>query len=131
MGRPSKLNKEVIEAIEKLINSNILYYTDEEMVEEINELLPEDKRFSYEAFSKWKRGLRADNSEYLDKFVRLLKKATQQEKQRLLEKLQSDKQSWQRFAWILERKFDEWNIKSKSEVDHNVRVESLPDIVIK
>jgi len=130
-GRPTSLTKEVISAIEKVINEEILFLTDTELVECINEQLPEDKRFSYEAFSKWKRGERQADNPLISQFVRLIKKALAKEKKRLLEKLEGDKQAWQRYAWILERKFDEWNIKTKSEVDHNINIPSLPDIVIK
>ena len=130
-GRPSKMTTKVIEAIETVINENILFATDEELVIEINELLPEDKRFTYEAFSKWKRGLNQKNNPFFDQFVRLIKKALFREKKRLLELLAKDDKQWQRYAWILERKFDEWNIKMKSEVDHTVNIPSLPQIIIK
>lgn len=32
---------------------------------------------------------------------------------------------WKKWAWILERKFAEWNLKSVSEVDMNARIISL------
>ncbi len=129
-GSPTKLTEEVIESIRQVISNNILAYTDEELVVEINELLPLESRFGYEAFSKWKRGVsQADNPLYPE-FLRLVKKALIKEKQRLLESLEKDKGQWQRFAWILERKFDEWNIKVKQEVDHTVNIPKLPDINI-
>ena len=56
------------------------------------------------------------------KFLHLIKKALFKEKKRLLELLAKDDKQWQRYAWILERKFDDWNIKMKSEVDHNVNL---------
>jgi hypothetical protein len=130
-GRPSKMTKNVIEAIETVINENILFATDEELVEQINELLPEEQRFTYEAFSKWKRGLNTETNILFPQFVRLIKKALFKEKKRLLELLAKDDKQWQRYAWILERKFDDWNIKMKSEIDHNINLPSLPDIIIK
>lgn len=121
-GRPSKMTDSVLAAIEKVISEDILIYTDEELVEAINDLLPEDEQFTYEAFSKWKGKRSQVNNPLFPKFLRLIKKALILEKKRLLEKLQSeDDKTWQRFAWILERKFDEWNIRTKSETDLNIK----------
>jgi hypothetical protein len=130
-GRPPKLTQNVLDSIEQVINESILICTDEELVIAINELLPEEERFSYEAFSKWKRGLSQQNNPLYPQFLRIIKKALVAEKSRLLKLLESDKTQWQRYAWILERKFDEWNIKTKSEVDHTVNIPSLPSITIK
>lgn len=131
MARPSKMTERVIEAIETVINENILFATDEELVVEINEILPQDQQFTYEAFSKWKRGLNTKTNPLFPKFVRLIKKALFKEKKRLLDLLAKDDKQWQRYAWILERKFDDWNIKMKSEVDHNINLPTLPSIIIK
>ena len=121
-GRPSKMTDNVLMAIEKVISDDILIYTDEELVEAINDILPEDERFTYEAFSKWKCKKSQVNNPLFPKFLRLIKKALIKEKKRLLEKLQlEDDKTWQRFAWILERKFDEWNIRIKSETDLNIK----------
>ena len=131
VGAPSKLNEDVLSAIAKVVDEKILVCTDEELVIAVNELLPEDKQFTYEAFSKWKRGLSQVDNPLYPSFLRLIKKALVNEKSRLLKLLETDKNSWQRYAWILERKFDEWNIKNKSEIDHNVNIPQLPAIVIK
>ena len=130
IGAPSKLTEDVLEAINKVITENILVCTDEELVIAINEELPEDKRFTYHAFSKWKREKSQTDNPLYPQFLHLIKKALVVEKKRLMKLLQEDKQSWQRFAWILERKFDEWNIKTKSEIDHTVNIPQLPDIKI-
>ncbi len=130
-GAPAKLTGNVLTAINKVIDENILICTDEELVIEINNELPEDERFTYEAFSKWKRGLSQINNPYYPEFLRLIKKALIREKKRLLNLLEKDDKQWQRFAWILERKFDEWNIKTKSEIDHNVTIPQLPTVIVK
>lgn len=130
-GAPSKLNEDVLMATTKVVTENILICTDEELVSAINDELPEDKRFTYEAFSKWKRGLSQADNELYPAFLRLIKKALVNEKKRLLKLLESDDKQWQRYAWILERKFDEWNIKTKSEIEHNVNIPSLPSILIR
>ena len=130
-GRPSKLTPEVIEAIKQVINTKILFYTDEELVNEINELLPESAKFTFIAFAKWKAGDSQADNPLFKEFLYLIKKSLALEKERLLILLQKDKISWQRYAWILERKFDEWNIRTKSEVDHTVNISQMPDIIIK
>ncbi len=115
-GAKTKLTEELIRNLSEVIEENVLYATDEELVFLVNEKLPENNRFTIDAFSKWKRGeSQSDNVLYKD-FLRLIKKALFKEKKNLLELLKKDPQSWQRYAWIIERKFDEWNIKIKQEL---------------
>lgn len=120
-GRPTKLNNKVIDAFTEVINSEVLFTTDEELVMLVNDVLPEESRFTYDAFSKWKREKSQSDNPIFPQFLHLIKKALFKEKKRLLDCLQNDDKSWQRFAWILERKFDEWNIKIKSETDLNIK----------
>ena len=130
-GRPSKLTPEVIDAAKNIINEKILFYTDEELVIAINEILPKEAQFSYITFAKWKAGDSQADSDLFKEFLYLIKKSLALEKERLLGKLETDKFGWQRYAWILERKFDEWNIRTKADVNHNVTIPTLPDIIIK
>jgi hypothetical protein len=37
----------------------------------------------------------------------------------LFNSLSSDNPQWQKYAWIIERKFSEWNLKSISENTNN------------
>ena len=129
-GAKGKMNIQFIDALTKIVDENILCATDEELVDLVNELLPTEAQISYEGFSKWKRGERQVNNELYPLFVRLIKKALLIEKKRLMKLLQTDDRQWQRYAWILERKFDEWNIKTKSEVEQTVKIANLPDIII-
>jgi hypothetical protein len=127
-GRPSKLNDEVLKAFKDVLADNqALYLTDEELFHLINERLDEDNTFCYTTFKNWKRGnlelgkLESDNYK---QFLSLLKNALIKEKVRLLKKLEDgDNGNWTRFAWILERKFDDWNLRkkidSKSELNVN------------
>jgi hypothetical protein len=130
MARPTKLTATVLSAINKVIETNILFCTDEELVSAIDEILPEGERFSYDSFSKWKRGESQSENPLFQEFLRLIKKALVKEKTRLLKKLENDDKAWQKYAWILERKFDEWNIRNKSEVEANIKIPNLPDITI-
>lgn len=130
-GAKGKLNERFIEALTEVVNENILFATDEELVDEINALLEPENQITYDGFSNWKRGTRQSENDLYPLFVRLIKKALLKEKKRLLKLLEKDPQGWQRYAWILERKFDEWNIKIKSEVKQEVNISQLPNITIK
>ncbi len=126
-GRPTKLTPEVLKIFEKVINQSVLFCTDEELVFLINEELPEKNRFSYEAFSKWKRGERQRNNPLYQTFVRLVKKALLKEKKTLLLQLKLGADNWQARAWILERKFDEWNLKQRQAIDATLQYDKLTD----
>jgi hypothetical protein len=124
-GRPTKMNTNVVYAMEQVITENVLYCTDEDLVLLINERLPPERQFSYESFSKWKRGQSQNVNPLYSDFLRLIKKALISEKTTLLKSLHSGTSNWQARAWILERKFEEWNIKSKTMI--NLNIEKLSD----
>lgn len=126
-GRPTKLTPQVLKTFEKVINDNVLFCTDQDLIFLLNEALPEDNRFSYEAFSKWKRGERQKDSPLYGQFVRLVKKALLKEKRTLLMQLKTGADNWQARAWILERKFDEWNLKSRQSVEAVLQYDRLTD----
>ena len=135
MARPTILNDKIIDAFEQVLTEglNAFILTDEELVILVNEeLLPED-RFSYSAFKDWKAfalDKKEDTSpENLEKYLELgslIKRALIKQKQSLFKKLESEPQ-WQKYAWILERKFSEWNLKHISEVkdDYKDRIERI------
>jgi hypothetical protein len=67
-----------------------------------------------------KRGLHNKNcpQNIVDEFIELYELAKYQEKVNLFKNLtSSENKTWQRYAWILERKFEEWNIKNESKQD--------------
>lgn len=114
-GRPSKMTKEFIEIFEEIVSENILFLTDEEMIIELNDKLPKEQQIIESTFRKWKAGGQSNNVFYED-FLHLIKKALTKQKVRLFNELQSDEKAWQRWAWIIERKFDDWNIRYKTDV---------------
>ena len=126
-GRPTKLTGNFIERAEEVINNDInaIILTNEELLDEINEGLEEKARITKRTFIRWKKANSEDKQEgekeELDelgkKFCHLIKKALREQKRNLFESLKNDTKAWQRFAWIIERKFDEWNIRQKSEID--------------
>jgi len=131
-GRPPKLNKKWIalakEVIETDINAIIL--TDEELVFLINEKANKKDKISERTFERWKaknKEDKEDGDEKLDKigeeFCRLYKRALLRQKKDLFNSLKDDDKQWQRFAWIIERKFNDWNIKK--QVDITTKGESI------
>ncbi len=123
-GRTSKLSW-FVEAFEELMKTNendVIYLTDDELRESCNELLEEKAQISEATFKSWKAGTQENNIDYF-RFLALYKKALQNQKRNLFTKLQDDPQAWQRFAWIIERKFSEWNLKQISEnINKNTNV---------
>lgn len=122
-GRPSKIHA-FIKVFEEQMNidtikEQVIYLTDAELVFLINELLPEEDRITDMTFRRWKAkemGEPIEGVEELDevgrRFCSLYKKALIQMKAALFNKMLDKTQiSWQKYAWILERKFTEWNIR--------------------
>ena len=99
----------------------VVVYTDKELVEFVNMHLDERDQISIASFERYKKGEIVDD-EYVHLFVRAYKRALFLQKRRLMESLEDDVPGgWQRYAWILERKFDEWNLRAKS-------VDETPDV---
>ena len=122
-GRPSKLTENFLEAAEKIINEDInaIILTDEELIDAINELLEEEAQITHRTFMSWKAKNKEDY-ESIDengkRFLHLVKKALRKQKAGLFDKFREEPNQWQRWAWILERKFDDWNIRTKVETEH-------------
>lgn len=128
-GRPLKLNKNRLEAAKKVINEDInaIILTNEEMVMAINDELKDEKdRVEYKTFEKYKKRVKDWNTdgnyegeaELIEEFRGVLKKALFKQKQDLFKKLWWEDKARQRFAWILERKFNDWNLRNINE-NHN------------
>ena len=80
-----------------------------------------------DCFYKWlKRGRQEsaelpdnfDKSPLYQNFLNAVEKAYSLQKLRLVNNIYSDEKGWQRFAWLLERRWpDEYGLKAKSQVD--------------
>ena len=117
----SKLTDRFIKAAEKIILSehNAIILTDEELLVEINDLLEEKEKIHSKTLVNWKTKLKTDEKELDEmgrRFCFLIKKALANQKKDLFKKLENDKQAWQRWAWIIERKFDDWNIRHRTDL---------------
>lgn len=118
-GRPTKINQKVVDTFKEVVDDEVLYCTDEDLFLLFNEKLAEKDRITYRTFQRWKAGEHKEHNELFNEFCRVIKKALVKEKRNLLNQLKKDDKAWQRWAWIIERKFDEWNIKHKQEHDHS------------
>ena len=114
IGRPSKLTAEFIAAAHEVIDQgdNALIFTDAELLFQINEKLSHDARIDRRTFERWKAGELKDDVDGQE-FCRLIEKALHKQKTALFVSLKTEANQWQRWAWIIERKFDEWNLKKK------------------
>jgi len=125
MANKVKLTSKHIEVFEKVVNSNVLYCTDEELFFLFEDSLKENKipTISYATYREYKN----NPSSYIEKFpelteifiklLALVKKALLKEKANLFVSMKDKEETqWQKYAWILERKFKEWNLKQVQEV---------------
>ena len=128
MTRPTIISDKIIEAFDAVLNDglNAIILTDEELVTLVNDRLPHIERFSWSAYKDWKAfalGTKTKTTpENIELYQRLgshIKKSLIMQKQSLFEKLQTEPQ-WQKYAWVLERKFSEWNLKHVSEASYDV-----------
>lgn len=126
-----KLNDKWLEAFQTIVNEgfNSIYMSNDDLRILTNELYGQDDYICLRTFNGWKEGQLEGENIY--KFLHIYEKALSKQKKQLFEKLQNDERAWQRWAWIIERKYDEWNIQQKQKIDHNVNLPTLPDITIK
>ena len=120
-GRPAKLNEVRLAKAEEVLSNgnNIVCLTDEDLCAEINEGLDEEYQINKRTFERYKAGepiKDPSTQQLLQKFCRLIEKGLREQKKNLLVKMTEENQNWTKRARIIERKFDEWNIRHKQEV---------------
>ena len=119
--RPNKL-KNFIEAFKLILSEDewqVIYLTDDELRIVCNSKLEEKAQISDATFENRKAWKLKDSPEYQE-FLGLYKKGLINQKTQLFNTLRYDPNQWQRIAWIIERKFSDWNLKQISEVDQNL-----------
>jgi len=117
-GRPTKLTVNFIEALQSVLDEyGILILTDEDLLFLVNQKLKPKNQISAPTFKNWKAGKFDVEGDTGKQFLSLIKSALVKEKMNLIRTMrESDPGHWQKYAWIIERKFDEWNIKNKQEL---------------
>lgn len=120
MSRGIKLNERFISAANQVINDDInaVIFTDEDLLEETNDILEDKDRLCLTTFTAYKSN--TSDNENIKLFLILIKKARRKQRRNLVNELRTcEKSQWTRFAWILERKFpEEYNLKQ--EINHNI-----------
>lgn len=114
----SKMTKWLPALKEVLDSDNILLLCDKDLVFLVNQKLQPDERITEECFSMWKGNKRNAPSEEIGKqFIELIQYALIKQKMSIERKMfdETNSTNWQRWAWLLERKFEEWNLKHISE----------------
>jgi len=107
MGRPTKISENFLKIAEEILKENdginALVCTNQELISLINEKLPEEERITVRAFRNWTD--REDNPDFI-KLSEIVNKARITQKISLIEMLKQSKPGeWQKYAWLLERKF--------------------------
>ncbi len=127
--RPTKLTDTFMEAAREVVNDgiNAIIMTDEDLLILINKKIPEAAQVSERTWQDWKAGISPTvQSKNLVAFRALIKEALIKQKNHLFTKMQYDDKAWQRWAWIIERKFDDWNIRQKVDADLKSDGKALP-----
>lgn len=113
-------------AMEEVLNADhpvgyAIIWTDEQLLDAVNEKVEENQRISHRTLMRYKAGEIKDES-VASVFVSCYKKALRLQTDNLFRKMDAAVPGgWQKYAWIAERKFDEWNLRSRS-------VDETPDV---
>jgi hypothetical protein len=128
-GRPFKMVTWLSALKEVLADEDILFLSDKDLVFLVNDKLPKKQRIADNTFEKWKAGQYAPNESVGKEFIQCIKLALIKQKQYLGERLRNDTTGqWTRYAWILERKFADWNLKHVSENINKNETETVINI---
>ena len=102
-----------------------IIFSDEDILEMVNRRLDPGDRISKATFSNYKRGNIRDDA-VLAEFMRLYNVSYREQLKNLFTMLvdEGEKRSWQRYAWLIERKDDRWNLRKKN-VDESPDMKQL------
>ena len=126
-GRKSKISR-FVQEFECVISTShpvgyAIIYTDEELVFLTNRRLEEVERVDSSSLARWKKFEFADDRDRLEaeRFRDLYEYHLLLQRDRMFEMMVSsgEKRSWGRWMSIIERKFDDWNLRHRS-VDESV-----------
>jgi len=124
-GRPAKITQQRIDAAEEVLmapeEQNAIIHTDEDLFDMINENLQKKYRISHETlreYKAWKTLKDSDKQDLLDQFSTLIKKALRLQRSELFKSMKDDENRRQKRAWIIERKFEAWNLRNIGETTH-------------
>lgn len=137
--RPTKLTDHFLKVVEEVLNDDInaIIFTDEELLFEINNRLEKKEQIgkttwkNYKTLAKdeVKKTLKKIERDKMEIFLALYKEALNKQKKNLFQQLKGDEKSWQRWAWIIERKFSEWNLRHIGEVKKDITADGKITVV--
>jgi hypothetical protein len=110
-----------------------IVHSDKELLNMINDIVPKEFRISEKTWKRYKDGeiSRSELDEDVERFRRAYERAVMRQKERLFELMAEDVAGgWQRWTWIIERRFDEWNLRSKI-VEETIEPKQLVFRVVK
>ncbi|MEW5675556.1 hypothetical protein ABGT15_04525 [Flavobacterium enshiense] len=99
-----------------LAEEKIEFLSDDDLFHLVNHRLNKKNRIAKRTFDYWKAGKYAPDDVIGEEFMDLIKLSRIKQKQALGQKMfEENNMSWTKYAWILERKFEELNLKRISE----------------
>lgn len=116
-----------VKKMDEVLNRNhpvgyAIVYNDEMLLAVVNSELPEEDRISKRTFNYYKSEGHIEDGSIASLFVATYQKALSIQADNILRKMTEDVPGgWQKWAWIMERKFDEWNLRAKV-------VDETPDV---
>ena len=116
-----------VKKMDEVLNRNhpvgyAIVYNDEMLLAVVNSELPEEDRISKRTFNYYKNEGHIEDGSIASVFVATYQKALSIQADNILRKMTEDVPGgWQKWAWIMERKFDEWNLRAKV-------VDETPDV---
>jgi hypothetical protein len=102
----------------QVMNTRAVALTDIELIEATNERLEPNQRITRQTFENWKKAWTDGtlDPDIAERFFCVYQKAVRTIKESLFNAIVFDANGWQRFAWIMERKFSEtWGKKDNND----------------
>ena len=108
------------------LNFRVIAMTESGLLSCINDMVEEHEKISEKSWERYRRGdiegLGSDEVVYISMFMTAYKKALESQRYALAMALGRDTPgAWQKWAWLLERRFEEFNQRTKS-------VDETPDV---
>ena len=125
-GRPPVKGQAWLDKFNEVVNREhrvgmAVIHTDMDLIEMVNWELPEEHQIAVATFKDYKSGDRGSD-EFVRVFASLYKRALTSQRDSLFATMADEPPgAWQKWAWILERKFGDWNLR-------NVTVDETPDV---
>jgi len=121
-GRPKKSLDPFVSALKEVLEDKyaVMAFTYEELIDEAIDRLEDDEKVSKSTIRNEKRKQIQEGND--SEFLTHIKRAERKVKKDLMKEHQEGKGQWQRFAWVLERKY---GLVESKKVEHNGQAFSI------